>query len=128
VEEAALAFGGAEEPNGCVADGEQGREREIDFVFDARGFVDDEQGDGGEAADMVLIGGDADDAGSVFEFEAEAASSGGGGGEGGEIAHFANEFADLLFGGGGDDDGGLWLEVRGVDGDERGGGGFAGLA
>ena len=54
IEEAALAVGRAEEPDGAAADGEHGSEGTVEFVTDEGRFVEDEHGDGGEAAGGVF--------------------------------------------------------------------------
>ena len=65
VKEAAFAVGRAEEPEAAAADREHGTKGAVEIIGDARGFVDEQQGDGGEAADGGFEAGDADDARAV---------------------------------------------------------------
>ena len=111
VEEAAFALGSAEEPDGSVGDGEHGEEGVIDFVFDAGGFVDDEQRDGGESANGVFIGGNSYYAGTVLEIDGEFVATERHAAEESEIADFAHEFAGLLLGGRCHYDGAVWADV-----------------
>jgi hypothetical protein len=130
VEEAPLAEGGAHEPEGAGADGEHGAKGHIEVIGDARGFVDEEQGDAREAAVGGFGSGQADNAGFVGEsqgdlviaialgLDAELAGEGGG---------LAEELGALARAGT-DDDGeaGGPMESM-VDGLGGGDGGFAPL-
>ena len=69
VEEAALAEGRAHEPEGAAADGEHGANGFVEVVGDARGFIDEQERDGGEAADGGFGAGEPDDARAVGQQE-----------------------------------------------------------
>ena len=130
VEEAGIAVGGGEDEEACVGGGgEEGADGEVEGVGDPAGFVDDEEGDAGEAADAVAIAGEGDDAGAVGEEEGEAigavrfeVSLGG------EGSDFAEELGGLALGGGDEDDFGLGCEEGVMEGADGGGGGLAPLA
>ena len=132
VEKAALAVGGAEEPEVATADGEHGPKSEVKFVGDLRGFVDDEEREGGEAADGFLsIAGQTDDSGAVGEkqrdvicavaarFYAESA---------GKCFGFSEEFGALAFAWAGNDNEGSCVDMGSVDGGCGAEGGLTPLA
>ena len=55
-----------------VGGGEHGGGGVEHFAFDAGGFVDDEEMDGGDAADVGFFAGDGENAGAVGEEKADA--------------------------------------------------------
>jgi hypothetical protein len=133
VEEAGVAVGGGHDEEGSVAgSGEEGADGEVERVGDPAGFVDDEEADFAEAADVVALAGKGDDARGVGELEGVAVcavrAQGVAGEPRGEVADFAQEFGGLALGGGEQNS----FRSRGVDGmvegAEGGGGGFAPLA
>ena len=124
VVESVLILGGGEEPDGAVLLGEHGADGGVDIVGDHGGFVDDEHGDAGKAANGVgRIAREGDDAGAVTENDGMAIDAVPGGGEAeaqGQILHFAQQFGGLAEGGAGDDAEGFG-EVVGMK-EERDGG------
>ena len=131
IEEAALAVGGAEKPDGAAADGEHGAEGAVEFVADEGGFIEDEHGDGGEAAGGVFDVCDSDEARAIGEEYGvaicaiaarnyvEAAE---------KCFGFSDKFAALPFGGTGDEDEGLGDCAGAVDGFGGDDGGLSPLA
>ena len=69
VKEAGFAVGRAHEPERSAADREHGPEGAIEIIRHARGFVDHEQADGGEAADCSFAFGQTDDARAVGQLD-----------------------------------------------------------
>ncbi len=133
VEEAGVAIGSGEDQEGGIGGGgEEGADGEIEIIGDPAGFVDDEEGDAGEATDVVAFAGEGEDAGAIGE--AEGVAVGGVGAEGeagqaeGEGMDFAEEFGGLALGGGDEDGFGVGMVVGVVEGAEGGGGGLAPLA
>ena len=60
---------GGQDPETAVGGGEHGAEGVVELVGDIGGFVDDEQGDGGEAAERIGIAWKGDEPGMVGEQE-----------------------------------------------------------
>ena len=130
VEEAEAAGGGGHEPELAIGSGEHGADGLIEAIFDARGFIDEEEGDGGKASDFLFAGGEANDARVIGQdegdfvvavalgWEAELEEEGFG---------FADELAGLARGGGEGHGEGTGLSAGFVHGFGGGDGGLAPL-
>lgn len=131
IEEAPAAGGSADDDEVPSADSEHGAEGEIDTIGHAGGFVEENHGDGGEAAGGTVNGGKGDDAGAVGELEGvridavwpelEVERDE-------EPFDFAECFTGLPAGGGDDEDGDSGMGVEAMGDEDGGDGGFAPLA
>ena len=131
IEETALAVRGAHEPQVAAADGEHRGDRVVQFVADAGRFIDEQEADGGEAADGFLLAGDADEARAVVEQKRHrviAVAAEGQAEAGDEAPGFAEELAGLALARANDEDHGVRHEEAAVNGFERDDGGLAPLA
>jgi hypothetical protein len=126
-----FAVRGGEEPEVSVGGGEHGADGEVELVGDAGGLVDEEEGDGREAADGGFGAGKCDDAGAVWEEEGGfvvAVAAGLDGEVFEEMGGFTEEFCGLAEAGGDGEGEGVGVEEGVVDGAGGGDGGLAPLA